>query len=89
MSESDWYCQCQDYDEKKAKLISQKYSFRDRNHVVADVLFTVGGRAGSKLKLMFVREQAAWKLDDLRFEDGTMLRAGLQHDIANAAKVYP
>ncbi len=85
MGDFDWYCQCQDYDDKTARLTSQHYTKRDQSHIDADVRFTIGWRASSPLKLMFVREGSAWKLDDLKFEDGNTLRSGLQRDIVDAA----
>jgi hypothetical protein len=85
MGDFDWYCQCQDYDDKTARLTSQHYTKRDQSHIDADVRFTIGWRASSPLKLMFVREGGAWKLDDLKFEDGNTLRSGLQRDIVDAA----
>jgi hypothetical protein len=87
----DWYCQCQDYDEKSARMISQKYALKGKDRILATILFSPGrfdGRdSGEPLIFTFKRESGAWKLDNLKFSDGSTLRKGLPQDIkaANAS----
>lgn len=86
MGDFDWYCQCQDYDPKKAGIAAQSYKARGKDQIEARIRFTIGWRQASPLKFTFVRENQSWKLDDLLFEDGHTLRAGLRQDISDAAK---
>jgi hypothetical protein len=84
----DWYCQCQDYDEKSARMISQTYALKGKDRIEANILFspmrTDKGDVGEPLIFKFRREGGAWKLDDLKFSDGSTLRKGLPQDIKDA-----
>jgi hypothetical protein len=87
----DWYCQCQDNDNKTSKIVSQKYVAAGKNRINARVVFSPGrtedGKdSGAPLIFNFKREGGAWKLDDLKFDDFTTLRKGLALDIRDAEK---
>lgn len=86
----DWYCQCQDFDSKTAKIIKQSYMFVGKDRIDATVLFSPGwsGKryAGSPLLFHFKREGGAWKVDELKFHRSGTLRRALAQDIADATK---
>jgi hypothetical protein len=90
MNGFDWYCQCQDNDNATSKLVRQSYKAVGKDSIAANILFSPGqyeGRdQGEPLIFTFRREGGAWKLDDLKFGDGTTLRKGLAQDIKDATK---
>lgn len=85
MNAFDWYCQCQDYDAKVAKITAQKYAAKSKNKIEAKIDFAPVGGKGKPLIFMFIRENGGWVMDDLRFDNGSTLRRGLQQDIDGAA----
>ena len=85
MNGFDWYCQCQDYSAKVARITAQKYDAKTKNKIEAKVHFAPGGGKGRPLIFMFIRENRLWVMDDLRFDGGSTLRRGLQEDIDSAA----
>ena len=86
LNDFDWYCQCQDFDTKTAKLTSQKYNAVSADKIVVTTRFSAGwGSKPSPLIFMFKREGGKWLLDDLRFESGRTLRQGLLGDVKDAA----
>lgn len=85
MNGFDWYCQCQDYSAKFARITAQKYDAKTKNKIEAKVHFAPGGGKGRPLIFMFIRENGLWVMDDLRFDGGSTLRRGLQEDIDSAA----
>lgn len=90
MNGFDWYCQCQDFDSKTAKIITQSYKFAGKDRIDANILFSPGwaeqGETGSPLLFRFKREGGAWKLDDLKFDGGGTLRKDLATDIQDATR---
>jgi len=86
----DWYCQCQDFDSKTAKIVKQSYKAAGKDRIDANVLFSSGwvekGHAGAPLLFRFKREGGKWKLDDLKFESGGTLRKALAGDIKDATR---
>jgi hypothetical protein len=86
----DWYCQCQDFDSKTAKITKQSYKAAGKDRIDANVLFSTGwvekGHAGAPLLFRFKREGGKWKLDDLKFESGDTLRKALAGDINDATR---
>ncbi len=90
MNSFDWYCQCQDFDNKTAKIVKQSYKSAGKDRIDANILFSTGwvekGHAGAPLLFRFKREGGAWKLDDLRFEGGGTLRKDLDSDIKDATR---
>jgi hypothetical protein len=84
----DWYCQCQDFDSKTAKIVKQSYKAAGKDRIDANVLFSTGwvekGHTGEPLLFRFKREGSKWKLDDLKFESGDTLRKALASDIKDA-----
>lgn len=85
MNGFDWYCQCQDYSAKVARITAQKYDAKTKNKIEAKVHFAPGGGRGRPLTFVFIRENGSWVMDDLRFDGGSTLRRGLQEDIDSAA----
>jgi hypothetical protein len=86
----DWYCQCQDFDSKTAKITKQSYKSAGKDRIDANILFSTGwvekGHAGTPLSFRFKREGGVWKLDDLKFESGGTLRKALASDINDAIR---
>jgi hypothetical protein len=86
----DWYCQCQDFDSKTAKITKQSYKSAGKDRIDANVLFSTGwvekGHAGAPLLFRFKREGGKWKLDDLKFDGGGTLRKALASDIKDATR---
>ena len=86
----DWYCQCQDFDSKTAKITKQSYKVAGKDRIDANVLFSTGwvkkGHAGAPLLFRFRREGGKWKLDDLKFDGGGTLRKDLASDISDATR---
>jgi hypothetical protein len=87
MNSFDWWCQCQDYDPKNAKLTSQKYVARGVNRIDVATRFSSTGEKGSPLTFHFLRENGNWVLDDATLEGELKLRKALLDDIKDAAKV--
>jgi Protein of unknown function (DUF3828) len=85
MNSFDWYCQCQDYDPKSARVTAQKYSAKGKDKIIADVRFAPAGGKGQPITFYFIRENGAWVMDDLKLQDGSTLRGGLNDDITGAA----
>ena len=90
MNSFDWYCQCQDFDSKTAKITKQSYKSAGKDRIDATVLFSTGwvekGHAGAPLLFRFKRESGKWKLDDLKFDGGGTLRSALASDIKDATR---
>lgn len=86
MNDFDWYCQCQDFDSKSARIVSQSYKAKGANKIIGKVVFDPVGGAGAPLIFTFVREPTGWALDDLKFNEGGTLRSGLAQDIADGEK---
>jgi hypothetical protein len=90
MNSFDWYCQCQDFDNKTAKIVKQSYKSTGKDRIDGNILFSPGwvekGQAGAPLLFRFKREGGAWKLDDLRFDGGGTLRRDLDSDIKDATR---
>ena len=86
----DWYCQCQDFDSKTAKIVKQSYKAAGKDRIDGNILFSPGwvekGHAGAPLLFRFKREGGVWKLDDLRFDGGGTLRKDLASDIKDATR---
>ena len=86
----DWYCQCQDFDSKTAKVTKQSYKAAGKDRIDATILFSTGwvkkGYAGVPLLFRFKREGGVWKLDDLKFDSGSTLRKDLASDIEDATR---
>ena len=86
----DWYCQCQDFDSKTAKVTKQSYKAVGKDRIDASVLFSPGwaeqGHSGAPLLFRFKRERGKWLLDDLKFDGGGTLRSALANDIKDAKR---
>jgi hypothetical protein len=88
MNSFDWYCQCQDFDPKTAKLINKSALNRGKDSIDVKTRFSAGwgDKKGSPMLIKFRREDGVWKIDELIMEDNMSLRAGLRDDIKEAAK---
>ncbi len=86
----DWFCQCQDNDNKTSKLMQQTYNLVGKDRIDVNVLFSPGwseqGNTGAPLLFRFKREAGSWKIDDLKFHQFTTLRKALAKDITEAEK---
>jgi hypothetical protein len=87
LSESDWLCQCQDWDPEKFRLTSMKLLPLARGKVRADVTFTLSRGDGGKIQMIMIRERGKWLVDDLVSVNGyPNLTTGLRREIAEASK---
>ena len=90
MNGFDWYCQCQDFDSKTAKVTKQSYKSVGKDRIDANILFSPGwaeqGHSGAPLLFRFKRERGQWLLDDLKFDGGSTLRKGMATDIIDATR---
>ncbi len=82
----DWYCQCQDFDNTKAKIVKQTYKAAGKDRIDANIIFSPGSNSKQPLLFRFKRENGAWKLDDLKFHASGTLRGDLANDIKDAEK---
>jgi hypothetical protein len=82
----DWYCQCQDFDNTKAKIVKQTYKASGADRIDANIRFSAGWNKSQPLLFRFRRDAGAWKLDDLKFAAGGTLRRDLASDIKDAEK---
>ena len=86
----DWFCQCQDNDNRTAKILKQNYAAVGKDRIDVNVLFSPGrsesGDSGEPLLFRFKREAGVWKLDDLKFYKFITLRKALARDIQDVSK---
>ena len=85
MNTFDWYCQCQDYDEAKAHIVSQSYDTPGEGRILATVSFDVGYSEAQIMIFHFLLEGGVWTIDDLVFQGGEHLREGLESDLLAAS----
>lgn len=68
LNDGDWLCQCQDWDEKGFKTIIGAPRMTGADAAEVDVKIDLGfseARDLREARLLFRREAAAWKLDDI------------------------
>jgi hypothetical protein len=83
LSGGDWFCQCQDWDHRVTGLGRQKLTWLGANRVESRALFTVFKNDTRATRLIMVRENGKWLIDDLYFEsDRRMLTTQLRAEIA-------
>jgi hypothetical protein len=68
LSGGDWFCQCQDWDHRVTGLGPQKLTWLGANRVESRALFTVFKIDTRATRLIMVRENGKWLIDDLYFE---------------------
>lgn len=87
LSESDWFCQCQDWDSEKFRVTAIKLQPMPKGKVKADVTFILAGSESRKLRLIMTRERGKWLVDDLISINGySNLTTGLRRELAEAVK---
>lgn len=65
LSDGDWFCQCQDWDQSAFRLtIAGRQRLRS-GAVRVSVRFTLAADATREARLVLVREGANWRVDDL------------------------
>jgi Protein of unknown function (DUF3828) len=83
LSGGDWFCQCQDWDHRATGLGPQKLTWLGANRVESRALFTVFKNDTRATRLIMVRENGKWLIDDLYFEsDRRMLTTQLRTETA-------
>jgi hypothetical protein len=68
LNDGDWLCQCQDWDEKKFKVITQGHAMRADGSAEVTVKIDLGFDDAHDIRdtrLIFRNEGGAWKIDDL------------------------
>jgi hypothetical protein len=89
MGDFDWFCQCQDYDEKSFAITSLRVRKRGAGFFDAQVAYHLGWGSRAGLTLVMVREGSGWKVDDIRFARDAAtktLRADLAAEIGQFEK---
>jgi len=81
MSDFDWLCQCQDWDPKGFMLSSVSPRPGGRGVTAVDVVYMHGWGARGQITLFMRVEDGRWRIDDVRFKDGRMLRAALMREL--------
>ncbi|MGF7171440.1 hypothetical protein FHS91_003140 [Sphingobium xanthum] len=92
MGDFDWFCQCQDYDEKSFAITSLRVRKRGAGFFDAQVAYHLGWGSRAGLTLVMVREGSGWKVDDIRFARDAAtktLRADLAAEIGQFEKRRP
>jgi Protein of unknown function (DUF3828) len=85
LSESDWLCQCQDWDPETFRVTGVKLQPLARGKVRADVSLLLARGSPGKLRLIITRERGKWLIDDLVAINGyPTLMTGLRREIAEA-----
>jgi len=88
LSDGDWLCQCQDWDQHAFRLSIRSRRFDRPRRATVDVEFRVGGTDWRSARLLLRLEGKTWKLDDLFARDSypAGLRAALRKTIAEDRK---
>jgi hypothetical protein len=89
MGDFDWFCQCQDYDEKSFAITSLSVRKQRAGFYDAQVGYHLGWGSRGGLTLVMVREDSGWKVDDIRFARDAAtktLRADLAAEIGQFEK---
>lgn len=89
MGDFDWFCQCQDYDEKSFAITSLRVRKRGAGFYDAQVAYHLGWGSRAGLTLVMVREGSVWKVDDIGFARDAAtktLRADLAAEIGQFEK---
>jgi len=82
LGDFDWFCQCQDYDEKTFAVTALIVRTGDRAGTFeAAVRYDIGGGNARSLSLVMIREDRDWKVDDILFARETDI-AGLRTQLA-------
>jgi Protein of unknown function (DUF3828) len=68
LSGGDWLCQCQDWEPRVARLGPQKLIWLGPNRVESRAMFTVFKRSTRATRLIMVRENGTWLIDDILFQ---------------------
>lgn len=64
LEEGDWFCQCQDWDGPRFRILSRSYRTLPDGRVEADISFDLGGDTRRE-RIVFRREGERWKVADL------------------------
>jgi Protein of unknown function (DUF3828) len=85
MAESDWFCQCQDWDPAATRLRSILIKPRTPNRAEAKATYMIGWDEDRSLRFLMIREGGKWKVDDLLYDDEYVsLTTQLRKEIAEA-----
>jgi hypothetical protein len=69
LSDGDWLCQCQDWDEHAFKLTVRQPQLDAAGHAAVDVRFQLSPGEWRSARLLMNLEGGAWKLDDILAAD--------------------
>jgi len=88
LSDGDWLCQCQDWDEHAFRLTIVSRRVDAPRHAVVEVRLRLARRESVSARLLLRVENGAWKLDDLIARDYPAgLKAALRRTIAEDRKL--
>lgn len=83
LSDGDWLCQCQDWDEHAFKLTVRRPQLDAAGHAAVEVRFQLSPGEWRSARLLLNLEGGAWKLDDILAADfASGLRATIRGTIA-------
>ena len=84
LSDGDWLCQCQDWDEHAFKLTVRPPQFGAAGHAAVDVRFQLSPGEWRSARLLLNLEGGAWKLDDMFAPDlASGLKAAIRRTTAD------
>ncbi|MGZ3198087.1 MAG: DUF3828 domain-containing protein [Croceibacterium sp.] len=84
LSDGDWLCQCQDWDEHAFKLTVRQPQLDTAGHAAVDVRFQLSPGEWRSARLLLNLEGGAWKLDDVLAADfASGLKATIRRTIAD------
>ncbi len=86
LSDYGWFCDCQDWDAKKFRWTRLSLRTLGPDRVETKVRLAVGWNAGSVQRLILVRQNGRWLIDDL-FSESTS--KGLKADLRQELKEKP
>jgi hypothetical protein len=89
LGDFDWFCQCQDYDEKSFAITALTVRKGRAGAYEAAIAYDLGWGSKAQLRLILIREQGDWKVDDILFARDTgvgTLRAGLAAEVRDFDK---
>ena len=83
LSDGDWLCQCQDWDEHAFRMSIDSRKMDAPGHAFVQVRFRLDGSGWRSERLSMRQERGTWKIDDLFGEDfPSGLKAALRRAIA-------
>jgi hypothetical protein len=84
LSDFGWECQCQDWDDKTAKLWPATLSAAPGGRIDARFRFSAGWKDVDTMHFRYIKEGGKWLPEDIFFTGGGQLTQMLRQEIAEA-----